>query len=74
MQKVDRLCDVFSKAKYDLESAFHHEEREHKIKAIRKDITEKKELLKSTRSTLRKYLQGIQQIGRETTMQQKIVF
>ena len=40
MQKVDRLCDVFSKAKYDLESAFHHEEREH-LKRHTKHITEK---------------------------------
>jgi len=49
MQKVDRLCDVFSKAKYDLESAFHHEEREHKIKHTRNEIEKNKELLKSTR-------------------------
>ena len=45
MQKVDRLCDVFSKAKYDLESAFHHEEREHKIKHTRNEIEKNKDKL-----------------------------
>lgn len=36
-QKVERLCDVFSKSKYDLEDAFSHEEREIKIKYIKNE-------------------------------------
>lgn len=34
MSKVERICDGFSRIKYDLECAFNHEERELKIKKV----------------------------------------
>ena len=72
--KVERLCDVLSKAKFDLESAFANDEREIKIKLVQSNINTSRELLKSTRSTLRKYLAGIQKIGRADTAASKIIF
>ncbi len=59
LRKVERVCDGFSKVKYDLESAFNPEERELKIKKLNELILAQKETLRQTRKTLRGYLLGI---------------
>ena len=60
MKRVEKICDGFSKVKYDLESAFQPEEREIKCRKLTELITSQKETIRSTRKTLRDYIKGIQ--------------
>jgi len=46
MQRVERICDGFSKVKYDLETAFQPEERDLKIKRLTELIVGQKETIK----------------------------
>lgn len=39
MNRVEKICDGFSRAKYDLENAFQPEERELKVKKLTELIT-----------------------------------
>jgi hypothetical protein len=74
LRKVERVCDGFSKVKYDLESAFNSEERELKIKKLNELIIAQKETLRQTRKTLRGYLLGIQKISQGRSMGAMAIF
>jgi hypothetical protein len=74
LSKVERICDGFSKVKYDLECAFNQEQRELKINKVEELIKTQILQVTSTRKVLRDYLQGIQSVAAAKTLGQQVVF